>query len=332
MTDSPRHRPLLPVSIALTTGLLCGAVPLTLHLRAQTPTSQSATERRFAVVSIRPNTWTAEDMSRAMVTSAQRGDPVPVGIRTYPGGRLTGTRVVLRALVIRAFGLNASSLGGGPSWMNTTFFDVDARADGEATDEELNAMLRVTLAERFKLKTHTETREGAAYVLTMARPDGRRGTGLRPTTPECDKQVEELRRTNTIGRAPVTGAPTTPEAQEALNRTPPCNGTSMRTVPGRGTTFVSGGTTIGALANRLSLEIGRPIIDRSGLSGNFDVVLDFAPPNRAPAPAGVQLPVADTLYPSLPNALESQLGLKLESSTEPVSILVVDSAELPEPN
>ena len=77
MTDSPRHRPLLPVAIALTAALLYGAVLPSLELRAQTPTSQSATERRFAVVSIRPNTWTAEDMSRAMVTAAQRGDPVP---------------------------------------------------------------------------------------------------------------------------------------------------------------------------------------------------------------------------------------------------------------
>ena len=105
-----------------------------------------------------------------MVTAAQKGESVPVGIRTHPGGRLTGTRVVLRALVVRAFGITANGLRGGPAWANTTYFDIDARADGEATDDELNAMLREMLAERFALKTHTETREGPVYVLTMARP------------------------------------------------------------------------------------------------------------------------------------------------------------------
>lgn len=332
MTAASRHRPLLPVAIALMAALLGGAVLPSVNLLAQTPTSPSAAERRFAVVSIKPNTWTPDQIGQAVVTAAQRGEPMPIGISAYPGGRLAGTRVLLRALVIRAFGLTGTDLRGGPSWMSTTYFDVDARADGEATDEELNGMLRVMLAERFKLKTHTETREGPVYVLTMARPDGRPGPGLTPTTPECDKQVAELRRTNTIGPPPVTSVPTTPEARAALDRTPRCNATTMRMVGSRGTTFVAGGTTIGFLINRLAVELGRPVIDRTGLNDNVDVVFDYFPPSRPSASPGVPAVIVDTPFPSLPNALENQLGLKLESATGPISTLVVDSAELPEPN
>jgi len=332
MTASLRHRPPVSVAIASMAALLGLAVFPSPYLRAQTTAPQLTAGRRFAVVSIRPNTWTPDEMGRAIVSAAQKGDPVPVGIRTYPGGRLTGTRVLLRALVIRAFGLKANELRGGPSWSNTSYFDIDARADGEATDDEFNAMLRTMLAERFALKTHTETREGQAYVLTMARPDGRRGPGLTPTPPECDKQVEEMRRTNTSGRPPVTALPTTPEAQEALNRLPRCNGSSVRRNAVRGTTVVSGGTTTGLFANLLSLEIGTTVIDRTGLTGNFDVVLDFFPPNRQQTLPSAITGIAETPYPPLGKALEDQLGFKLESATGPISILVIDSAELPAPN
>ena len=215
MTSPLRHRRLMSAALALTTPVLCLAVLASSNLRAQAPTSPSTTERRFAVVSIKSNTWTPDQIGREFEAAAQRGESIPIGIRPYPGGRLAGTRVLLRALVIRAYGLSANDLRGGPAWMKPAYFDIDARADGEATDEELNAMLRVMLAERFKLKTHTETREGPVYVLTMARPDGRGGPGLRPTTPECDKQVEEMRRTNRIGSPPGPGQPTMPEAQAA---------------------------------------------------------------------------------------------------------------------
>ena len=115
MTASLRHRPPVSVAIASAAALPCLAVFPSLDLRAQTTAPQTTAGRRFAVVSIRPNTWTPEEMGRAMVSAAQKGDPAPVGIRTYPGGRLTGTRVVLRALVMRAFGLKANELRGGRS-------------------------------------------------------------------------------------------------------------------------------------------------------------------------------------------------------------------------
>ena len=89
---------------------------------------------------------------------------------------------------------------------------------------------------------------------------------------------------------------------------------------------------MGLLANHLSTQISTPVIDRTGLSGNFDVVLDFFPPNRSPALPSGPTRITDTPYPPLGKALEEQLGFKLESGTGPVSILIVDSAEMPEPN
>jgi uncharacterized protein (TIGR03435 family) len=93
------------------------------------------------------------------------------------------------------------------------------------------------------------------------------------------------------------------------------------------------GQSIAAFASTLASQIGRPVIDETGLSGNYDFTLTFMPDSggRAglPPPGGPDLPPIDPNAPALPTALQEQLGLRLESAKGPVEMIVIDSIDLP---
>lgn len=96
---------------------------------------------------------------------------------------------------------------------------------------------------------------------------------------------------------------------------------------------LGGGTSLSFLANGLSGQVGRIVVDRTGLTGGWDFELQFAPdPSRGPLPAGGDAPPFDPDAPSLFTALQEQLGLKLESTKGPVDVLVVDSVDRPTPD
>src|SRR5689334_8317249 len=154
------------------------------RLDAQAP---AAGEPRFEVASVRnsPNPF----------APAPGGGPSKLlfGVRVMPGGRMTAV-ASLQMLILRAYGIKEFQLEGGPKWLTTDYFDVSAKAEQEtATDAELNAMLRSLLSERFGLRVHVETRQATVYTL-KTRPDGKLGPGLKPTSVECERQVEERKR------------------------------------------------------------------------------------------------------------------------------------------
>jgi uncharacterized protein (TIGR03435 family) len=140
-----------------------GLASVVVSLVAQAPdgrlpasTQASSAARRFEVASVKPN-------QRPIASR-----PLIHGIRTLPGGRLTATFVTLRALILSAFDIKDYQLEGGPSWVGSSNFDINAKADGDATPEEFSAMLKALLMERFSLRTRTEPRLLGVYELTFA--------------------------------------------------------------------------------------------------------------------------------------------------------------------
>jgi uncharacterized protein (TIGR03435 family) len=176
-------------------------------------------------------------------------------------------------------------------------------------------MVRAVLVERFGLVIHNEVRERPVYALTAARPDRRLGAGLKPADSDCSEAMRRM-------VAPVPG-PRPPGP-------PPC---SFGGGPGR----IQGNVvTLAMLANMLAGTVGRPVIDRTGVPGHFNVTLEYAPEAgiTGPLPPGVppQEPAPRSDGPSIFTAVQEQLGLKLESTRAPVDVLVIDKASPPTEN
>lgn len=260
----------------------------------------------FEVVSIKPDTARVEGM-----------------VRVTPG-RIEIPATTLRGLLRMAYGrfaFDPREIVGGPSWIDSDRFTVIATAappfqsgpDGFPT--ELTAMLRTLVEDRFKVKVHTEQRETAHYILIPIRSDAKARTGLRAVPDTCTQAMKEL-----SGAKPAPPRP----------GPPPC---SFGGPPG---TLIGTGVTMDAFANVLSRSVGKRVIDRTAMTGSFDIELTFDPSSAAalgpagPVPPGS--PARDDTAPSIFTALQEQLGLKLESTRGPVDVLVVDSAEPPTPN
>lgn len=237
-------------------------------------------------------------------------------IRVQPGGGFTARNATLRELVAYAFQrqrFDRREVTGGPAWIDTARFDVDARAPAEHAfdpDGSLRgtwSMLRALLADRFKLKVHEEDREQAIYALRLARPDGALGPGLRKTDVDC-------------GAAMTGGRPSLPPG-----KAPPC---STKTPPGR---LFANTVTMAAIASLLSAHIDRPVVDQTGLADRFDLELEAreieAPPGYKPGPSDLALPPARG--PSIFTAVREQLGLTLDPENGTVPVVVIDHAEMP---
>src|SRR5438128_12253723 len=129
--------------------------------------------------------------------SGERGG----GIRRLPGGRVTVTNMPARQLVTFAYQLGQFQLAGGPSWLADDKFDITAKlagnpeweGPGSGKPDPINVAMRQLLAERFKLKLHTESRDLDAYALVMVKP-GVTGPALKPSPTDCKALAEQLRQ------------------------------------------------------------------------------------------------------------------------------------------
>jgi len=220
--------------------------------------------------------------------------------------RLSVNNFTLRMLITTAYNAElgpGAQVIGGPDWIEKDRYVVLAQAQGSPTRAEMIAMLKTMLAERFGLKVHTDSKEVDAYALVMARDDRKPGSKLQSWDGTCNGKP-----------APAAAAGGTGPRCAAFFRPP---GMVMR------------GVTMGILANMLSSQfsnLGRPVVDQTSLTGEFDFDLEtsFAPasPNAA----------ADTTAPSVFVALQEQLGLKLQPTRATVKVLVVDNASRPTEN
>ena len=255
-----------------------------------------AAQTSFEVASVKPNP-----------------NDVPEGISLSPSGEIRYTGFHLRTLIAMAYGSplqNFDQFVGGPSWLATDRFDIVAKAGGDISadaqgrrSERIPAMLRTLLEDRFKFKAHNETREGAVYVLRLARRDGGLGPQIHPSTIECPRFV--------------TGAP--------LPAADPDRWCGIRAVGG---TIKGQGVAVSQIAGNLGgyPAVARVVIDRTGLTGRYDFQITYAPGfGDAADPAAAN-------GPSLFTALTEQLGLTLQPDRAPLPFLVIDHVERPVPD
>jgi uncharacterized protein (TIGR03435 family) len=213
--------------------------------------------------------------------------------------------------MLRAWGLHESQLIGAPGWMATERFDVNARVEMPPRNgpNALLPMLRTLLTERFRLRTHTEMRELPAFVLTFARRDKRLGPLIRPTQADCSG----------------TAQPTVTDIRaQARDGWPPCGmafQVSFVDATGAGlkTRLRRSAIAMTEFATALQTNVDRPVVDRTGLDGLFDVEYSYAQPGSTE--------IANANQPLFLVALEEQLGLKLESQRTKVPVLVIDSVD-----
>jgi uncharacterized protein (TIGR03435 family) len=172
-------------------------------------------------------------------------------------------------------------------------------------------MLRTLLADRFKLVIRNETREMPIYALILARADRRLGTQLRASNVDCAALFTAARAR---GEAPP---PTT-------NGRPTCG---TRTTRG---SMMTTGVAIGDFARNLGPFTGRPVVDKTGLTGVYDLDLTWTPEEAPPGPGGTSAPPPPSSDSgSLYSAVQEQLGMKLDAQRGPVDVLVIDSVERP---
>ena len=241
------------------------------------------------------------------VASVRPSKPGETQVTVSWTGGGTMINVPLRAIVQFAYGINTPSrIVGHPDWTNVERFDIQAKApEGLTGVEQMRPMLQTLLGDRFKMVARSEKRELQSYALVQAKADGSLGPGLKPSTAKC------------TGGGPLTPAPASASNPDAV----PCG---VR--PGGAGRLLLVGVPMAQLAPLISLAVGRPVVDRTGVAGTFDIELTFAP--NAPPGGDLVNPEA----PSLFTALQEQLGLKLDAQREIVDVLVIDRIERPTQN
>jgi uncharacterized protein (TIGR03435 family) len=243
-----------------------------------------------------------------------------------PGGRYTVENLSLLFLMRFAYersphsrGLEPFEITGGPEWIGSDRFDINAIAGRDVSITELRAMLQALLADRFRVKAHYESRQGPIYRMVLAEHD-KLGPQLRRTRADCSSTPSDPLRGITPGKNEACGyfgpSPTIPVGSEKAYQ-------AVR------------GLTMDDFALRLYPYLGRRIIDGTGLSGYFDADFEFTAEVMMPPPppdSGMPNPYDGRTLPSIFSVLPQQLGLRLESQKGTVEILVVDHAERPTPN
>ena len=250
-------------------------------------------------------------------------------------GRLTAQNTTLRMLVMAAYQKQPFQIVGGPAWFNSDKFDINAKAtDATLTTDQMLDALKALLADRFKMKSHTETRDMPIYALVLARSDGKTGAKLKPSTDNCpDYKVQQQAQLEAIAKGGLQGL-----AAAAAKGDQPCSFSNVpQTTPGA-IGIKARGQSIDLMTLLLTQLMGRPVVDRSGLKGlyDFELTIDLQTILRLYQELGVGnipgLPANLPEGPSLMTTLQEDLGLKLDSQRGPGEVLVIDSAELPTPD
>jgi len=233
------------------------------------------------------------------VATVKPVDPDPNGgryIKMQGANRFVEKAYTLKLLIAAAYDLNPKTISGGPPWLSSDHYDILAVTPGEVqpTHDEQMTMLRSLLSDRFKLAFHREQKVFSIYELQVAK----NGPKLKPSASRPDEPA-------------VVGPGVVYPPQRVV-------------LPGRNATmgnFVS-------LLQRAILD--RPVVDKTGLSGRYDFDLEWAPDETQ---FGGDLPAsAASQSPPLFEAIQQQLGLKLEATRGPVAALVVDQVERPSAN
>jgi|SRR5579883_1122574 len=241
---------------------------LTLAILAATFCFGQATPQ-FDVVSIRPSA----------------SDDRNGGMRPIAGG-FSARNMSVNALIQLAYNLKPWQIVGGPGWVTTDRYDIEAKKEGNPGVDEKLEMFRPLLADRFQLQFHRETRQAPIYSLIIAK-----------NGPRLQTAAAGARGYIRSGRGLVEG-----------------KGMSMR-----------------IFADLLGGSLGQPVVDKTGISGGFDITFRWTPAEGEANYRDADRPL-DPNAPSIFTAIQEQLGLKLEAEKGPLEVLVIDHIERPSPN
>jgi uncharacterized protein (TIGR03435 family) len=289
-------------------GLLAVAAPVVFGLlnatssRAQSQSENAAANSRvFEVASIRPD----------------KSDRGIVRIMFTPDG-FDATNITLQMLIREACGVEDNQILGAPNWLGSENYDIEAKVDSSVADElqklsgdqrkvAQQQMLQALLMDRVKLTLHHDTKQLPMYALVIAK----NGPKLQEAKPGD---------TYTSGLKSPNGLPIGP---------------GMMMMQLGGGQITAHGVPLADLVRQLTAQLGRAIMDKTGLTGKYDFTLKWTP-DDGQSPLGGQ-PGPDNSpppesWPSLFTALQEQLGLKLESQKGPVEVLVIDHVEKPSEN
>jgi bla regulator protein BlaR1 len=268
----------------------------------------SAPSRMQAQVQNTPATFAFE------VASITPSSPdAPGGFMTTPGrgplsDRYTAKNITLMSLLRAAYGIPLGAedtrISGGPSWLRSAKYDVEAKIDSSMLDElkklslsqrtlAQQHMLQTLLADRCKLTIHRETRDLAIYTLVIAK----NGSKLKPATPG---------EISAISFGP----------------------------PGQTQSITGQARSVASLVQTLSVSVGRPVVDKTALSGEYDFKLEWTPDEGQPQTSPDDRPATEigSTTSSIFTAIQEQLGLKMVSGKGPVEVIVIDHVEQPSAN
>ncbi|SFS08042.1 soil-associated protein, TIGR03435 family [Granulicella pectinivorans] len=267
----------------------------------------------FDVASIRPSPPGTRNKGMELLSPFTGG---------APKGGLFSANAPLSVYIIFAYHITDSSqyrplFASLPAWAQSGTYDIEARIDGTPDTDQVRAMVRSLLEERFKLATHLDTRPQPVYALVFDKP-GHPGPQLHP------HPVSSACTERPVGTSPAAIPTSAPAAT--------C-GTALYQHDGRlhvrmiDESIEQAAISIGGAAGFMGGMESRSVVNQTGLTGQFDLDIEFAPET----PAGPGAPVEST-GPTFEDALKSQLGLKLVKQTGTVSTLVVDHIEKPSEN
>ncbi len=234
------------------------------------------------------------------------------GPGTTDPGRLTFEHATLKLLVMHAYGIQDFQVSG-PDWIGTERFDIVAKIPAGTTKDQVNVMLQNLLAERFRLKLHRESRIFAVYELTV----GKGGSKMRVSPDDAKPMTaDDLAKLKYVDNVPQF-----PPGRIA--------GPMLAGGPG-GVMIAAAHQPVSRLVDFLQSLLSlpgqqKPVIDKTGLTGNYDFALKFTPPVdllSANPNNGPSDPSLDAFA-----AVDKYLGLKLEEKKAPLDVLVIDSAE-----
>jgi uncharacterized protein (TIGR03435 family) len=267
----------------------------------------------FDVVSIKPN-------------RTNQGIPA---VAFQAGGRVVAGNVVLRQIIVVAYGLEDPQLANAPDWTATERFAIEARTSEGTPADAIRLMLRSMLAERFGFTAHEEKRDLPTFALTMARPDKRLGPRLRASGPEC-APIRPPEGVPMPPPPPPPAAGSAPPMRLILPKNELSSGRRCGSMLAPGW-LSARAIVMQAFVGTLTQVLGRQVIDETGLTGEYDLDVIFTPEGLRGALVGPP-PASVSDAPSLATALQDDLGLRLEPRRGPVDVLVVDRVERPTEN
>lgn len=288
-------------SIAI--GVLSGPRTLAQSTESITP--------KFEVASIRP----CQDPRQRQVP----GDTYPPRGNSSPGRLRTGCFPLLddhgMGLIRSAYADTFTPITGGPPWLHSTFYEINATAEGApSVGMMMGPMLQALLEDRFQLKIHRQTSEGPVYVLSVTRGGPKLHSFTEGScTPYSTFPRPELQPGHEYCMSMIgAGSPASVEDQ---------------------------GATLDDLCKQLRVFLDRPVINKTQITGRFDIHVDFSREGTQLAGVHLMPPIDGSSSasdpagpPSIFTALQEQLGLKLESGKGPIEVLVIDHLERPSEN